>query len=159
MSFAYNIEISGGLDVCRKSSKTRFQTVVLFISVCICWSKFLYSGEKYAGASRPSCFHYWFWLKVDANSTRVQHVQTLQKSVTGYVERNTVVLTIIQLTTFEANSCWIDLKTQQFETIVSNHPKQTQIMYRNMIGWKGWIVSYEQTISINDIKWERDIYT
>ena len=54
-SFAQNIEISVGIDVCRKPSKTRFWTVVWLLTVCICWSKFLYSAEKYAGASRPSC--------------------------------------------------------------------------------------------------------
>ena len=54
-SFSKNIEIIGGIDVCRKPPKTRFLTVVSFLTVCKCWSKYLYSGEKYAGASRPSC--------------------------------------------------------------------------------------------------------
>ena len=40
-SFAYNIEISGGIDVCRKPLKTRFKTAVSFSTVCKCRSKYL----------------------------------------------------------------------------------------------------------------------
>ena len=44
--FHKNIEVIGGIDICRKPSKTRFQTVVSFWTICKCWSKYLHSGEK-----------------------------------------------------------------------------------------------------------------
>ena len=48
----WNMEIRGGIDVCRKPAKTRFQTAVSFLTNCKRWSKYLYSGEKYAGGRR-----------------------------------------------------------------------------------------------------------
>ena len=53
----------------RKLDFKLFSTVFSFLTVCKCWSKYFYSGEKYAGASRLSClqiyteFHRAFWLK------------------------------------------------------------------------------------------------
>ena len=54
--FSWSTEISGRFDVCKNSLKTNSKTVVLFLTVCKSWSKYLYLGEKHAGASRPSCY-------------------------------------------------------------------------------------------------------
>ena len=50
--------LRGGIDVCNNSSKTKFKSVVSFLTVCRSRSKFLKLDEKYAGASRPSCLFF-----------------------------------------------------------------------------------------------------
>ena len=49
--------------ICKNSLKTNIKTVVLFLTVCKKWSKYLKLGEKYAGASRPSCL-FFCWKRV-----------------------------------------------------------------------------------------------
>ena len=66
--FCIKYRISGGSDVCRKPLKTKFKTVVSFLIVCKSRSKYLYLGENYAGASRPSCL-----LVSIENSTEANH--------------------------------------------------------------------------------------
>ena len=43
--------------ICKNSLETKIKTLGLFLTVCKIWWKILYLGEKYAGASRTSCFN------------------------------------------------------------------------------------------------------
>ena len=53
--------------------------LVSSLTVCICWSKFLYSGEKYASASRPSCFVSIHWTCVKFWSWRGSSVRPIMR--------------------------------------------------------------------------------
>ena len=54
-SSALSTEIGCGIDICKNSLKTNIETVVLFLTICKSWSKYLKLVENYAGASRQSC--------------------------------------------------------------------------------------------------------
>ena len=57
----------------KKPLKTRFKTVVSFLTVCKSRSKYLSLGEKYAGASRLSCSTLSFSLSLTPPADALQN--------------------------------------------------------------------------------------
>ena len=87
--FCIKYRISGGIDVCKSSLETKFETVVLFLTIFKSWSKYLKLGENYAGASRPSCWTFEGNIEIVKITDKFKKQWIIEK---GFLARSDLVL-------------------------------------------------------------------